>query len=177
MHYMLCLDYIKLLNNKKWKPFNLFVANNKKAYWVKSTEKDKISVNMLSEGKHFLDSYDLNSSKSERFLNNNTKFQSLNDPNPDKCKWEEWINFLANKSYPKDKPLAAMNITDEYKNNYGTLSSSIIALPSDNELHKNIKPLFLAKKSPCGLRKPNAKIEALLFLSILMIFPKELSSR
>ena len=137
------LDYIKLLNNKKWKPFNLFLANNKKAYWVKSTEKDKISINMLSEGKHFLDSYDLNSSQSERFLNNSTKFQLLNDPNPDKCKWEEWINFLANKSYPKDKPLAAMNITDQYKNNYGTLSSSIIALPSDNELHKNIKPLFL----------------------------------
>ena len=137
------LGYIKLLNNKKWKPFNLFVANNKKAYWVKSTEKDKISINMLSEGKYFLDSYDLNSSQSERFLNNNTKFQSLNDPNPDNCKWDEWINFLANKSCPKDKPLAAMNITDQYKNNYGTLSSSIIALPSDNELHKNIKPLFL----------------------------------
>ena len=36
-----------------------------------------------------------------------------------------------------------MNITDKFKKNYGTLSSSIIALPADSELNKNIKPLFL----------------------------------
>jgi len=137
------LSYIKFLDNTKWKPFNLFIANNKKAYWIKSTEKDKISINIIPEGRHFLDSYDLNSNQSERYLNNKNKFESLNDPNPEKPEWDEWINFLANKSYPKDKPLAAMNITDKFKKNYGTLSSSIIALPADNILNKNIKPLFL----------------------------------
>ena len=123
------LSYIKFLDNTKWKPFNLFIANNKKAYWIKSTEKDKISINIVPEGKHFLDSYGLNSNQSERYINNKNKFESLNDPNPEKPEWDEWINFLANKSYPKDKPLAAMNITDKFKKNYGTLSSSIIALP------------------------------------------------
>jgi uncharacterized protein with NRDE domain len=137
------LNYIKFLDNTKWKPFNLFIANNKKAYWIKSTEKDKISINIVPEGKHFLDSYGLNNNESERYLNNKNKFESLNDPNPEKPEWDEWINFLANKSYPKDKPLAAMNITDKFKKNYGTLSSSIIALPADNGLNKNIKPLFL----------------------------------
>jgi uncharacterized protein with NRDE domain len=137
------LSYIKFLDNTKWKPFNLFIANNKKAYWIKSTEKDKISINIIPEGRHFLDSYDLNSNQSERYLNNKNKFESLNDPNPEKPEWDEWINFLANKSYPKDKPLAAMNITDKFKKNYGTLSSSIIALPADNGLNNNIKPLFL----------------------------------
>ena len=137
------LSYIKFLDNTKWKPFNLFIANNKKAYWIKSTEKDKISINIVPEGKHFLDSYGLNNNESERYLNNKNKFESLNDPNPEKPEWDEWINFLANKSYPKDKPLAAMNITDKFKKNYGTLSSSIIALPADNGLNKNIKPLFL----------------------------------
>ena len=137
------LSYIKFLDNTKWKPFNLFIANNKKAYWIKSTEKDKISINIVPEGKHFLDSYGLNNNESERYLNNKNKFESLNDPNPEKAEWDEWINFLANKSYPKDKPLAAMNITDKFKKNYGTLSSSIIALPADNGLNKNIKPLFL----------------------------------
>jgi predicted transcriptional regulator len=137
------LNYIKLLDNTKWKPFNLFIANNKKAYWVKSSEKNKVSINIIPEGKHFLDSYDLNSNKSERYINNKNKFKSLDDPNPDKPGWHEWINFLANKSHPKDKPFAAMNITDKFKKNYGTLSSSIIALPADSELNKNIKPLFL----------------------------------
>ena len=36
-----------------------------------------------------------------------------------------------------------MNITNKYKKNYGTLSSAIIALPSDQELNNNTKSLFL----------------------------------
>ena len=137
------LNYIKLLDSTKWKPFNLFLANNKKAYWVKSSDKDELSINIIPEGKHFLDSYDLNSNQSERYLYNNNRFKVLNDPNPDSLEWKEWINLLAEKSYPKDKPFAAMNITNKYKKNYGTLSSAIIALPSDQELNNNTKPLFL----------------------------------
>ena len=134
------LNYIKLLDGTKWKPFNLFLANNKKAYWVKSSDKDELSINIIPEGKHFLDSYDLNSNQSERYLYNNNRFKVLNDPNPDSLEWKEWINLLAEKSYPKDKPFAAMNISNK---NYGTLSSAIIALPSDQELNNNTKPLFL----------------------------------
>jgi len=137
------LNYIKLLDITKWKPFNLFLANNKKAYWVKSSDKVTLSINIIPEGKHFLDSHDINSTQSERYLYNNNKFKVLNDPNPDSLEWKEWINLLAEKSYPKGKPLAAMNITNKYKKNYGTLSSAIIALPSDQELNNNTKPLFL----------------------------------
>ena len=137
------LNYIKLLDITKWKPFNLFLANNKKAYWVKSSDKDELSINIIPEGKHFLDSYDINSNQSERYLYNNNRFKVLNDPNPDSLEWKEWINLLAEKSYPKGKPFAAMNITNKYKKNYGTLSSAIIALPSDQELNNNTKPLFL----------------------------------
>ena len=137
------LNYIKLLDITKWKPFNLFLANNKKAYWVKSSDKDALSINIIPEGKHFLDSYDINSNQSERYLYNNNRFKVLNDPNPDSLEWKEWINLLAEKSYPKGKPFAAMNITNKYKKNYGTLSSAIIALPSDQELNNNTKPLFL----------------------------------
>ena len=134
------LNYIKLLDITKWKPFNLFLANNKKAYWVKSSDKDKLSINIIPEGKHFLDSYDINSNQSERYLYNNNRFKVLNDPNPDSLEWKEWISLLAEKSYPKDKPFAAMNISNK---NYGTLSSAIIALPSDQELNNNTKSLFL----------------------------------
>ena len=140
------LNYIKLLDITKWKPFNLFLANNKKAYWVKSSDKVTLSINIIPEGKHFLDSHDINSTQSERYLYNNNRFKVLNDPNPDSLEWKEWkewINLLAEKSYPKGKPLAAMNITNKYKKNYGTLSSAIIALPSDQELNNNTKPLFL----------------------------------
>ena len=73
------LNYIKLLDSTKWKPFNLFLANNKKAYWIKSSDKDELSINIIPEGKHFLDSYDLNSNQSERYLYNYNRFKVLND--------------------------------------------------------------------------------------------------
>jgi uncharacterized protein with NRDE domain len=137
------LTYIELLDITNWRPFNLFIANNKNAYWIKSTGKNKITINLISEGRHFLDSHDLNSKTSDRYNNNINKFNSLKEPDPDKSEWKEWIDFLACTSHPKNKPLAAMNISHSYNNNYGTLSSSIIALPSDNELKKNNKPIFL----------------------------------
>ena len=56
------LLYLKAMDNSKWKSFNLFLANNKKAYWIKNTGEGKININPVLEGKHFLDSYDLNSS-------------------------------------------------------------------------------------------------------------------
>jgi len=141
------LTYIELLDITNWRPFNLFIANNKNAYWIKNTGKNKVTINLISEGRHFLDSYDLNSKKSDRYNNNINKFNSLKDPDPDKSDWKEWIDFLASTSHPKNKPLAAMNISNSYNNNYGTLSSSIIALPSDNELKKNNKPIFLFNKT------------------------------
>ena len=49
------LNYIKLLDSTKWKPFNLFLANNKKAYWVKSSDKDELSINIIPEGKQGVD--------------------------------------------------------------------------------------------------------------------------
>ena len=143
----MALAYIKLLDSTNWKPFNLFIANNKNAYWIKSNGKNKVAINLISEGRHFLDSHDLNSKTSDRYNNNINKFNSLKDPDPDKSEWKEWIDFLACTSHPKNKPLAAMNISDSYNNNYGTLSSSIIALPSDNELKKNNKPIFLFNKT------------------------------
>ena len=142
----MALAYIKLLDSTNWRPFNLFIADNKNAYWIKSTGKNKVTINLISEGRHFLDSHDLNSKTSDRYNNNINKFNSLKDPDPDKSEWKEWIDFLASTSHPKNKPLAAMNISDS-NNNYGTLSSSIIALPSDNELKKNNKPIFLFNKT------------------------------
>jgi len=136
------LTYIKTINNSKWKPFNLFMADNKKAYWVKSNSKDKIEINSISEGKHFLDSQDINSDFSDRYNYNKREFKSLNHPIPEISKWDEWINFLSKVSHPKNKPLAAMNISDQYLKNYGTICSAIVAIPSGKK-----KSIFLFNDS------------------------------
>ena len=132
----------KMINYEKWKPFNLFIANNKKAYWIKSTSKNKIEINNIPEGKHFLDSHDINSNFSDRYNYNKIEYKALKDPKPDIAEWDEWIKFLSKDVHPEDKPLAAMNINNKYIENYGTICSAIVALPEDKE-----KAIFLFNDS------------------------------
>jgi len=136
------LSYIKSINNSKWKPFNLFLANNKRAYWIKSNSKDKIEINNIPEGKHFLDSHDINSNLSDRYNYNKKEYKSLKDPKPEIAEWDEWIKFLSRDIHPEDKPLAAINIGDKYIKNYGTICSSIVAIPENKE-----KTIFLFNDS------------------------------
>ena len=136
------LNYIKKLDASKWRPFNLFIASNKKAYWIKNTETNNIEIFPLKEGKYFLDSHDLNSEESDRYKYNIEEYNNLKDPNPDNYYWNDWIKFLSKTSHPTNKPLAAMNIQKSKDKNYGTLCSSILALPSD-ELLNTKQPIFL----------------------------------
>ena len=137
------LYYIKSIDNSQWKAFNLFIANNKSAYWIKSTSKDKIRINPISKGKYFLDSHDLNSDFSDRYKYNKDKFKILKHPNPDNTQWDEWIKFLARTNHPDNVPLAAMNINSKYKKNYGTISSALVALPSDKSKNRKQDSIFL----------------------------------
>ena len=50
-----------------------------------------------------------------------------------------WKKFLSNKNFPKDNPLAAVNIIN--KNNYATLSTNFIALP--NKQDGKLKPIYI----------------------------------
>ena len=136
------LSYIKSINNSKWKSFNLFLANNKRAYWIKSNSKDKIEIHNIPEGKHFLDSHDINSNFSDRYNYNKKEYKSLKDPKPEIAEWDEWIQFLSRDIHPEDKPLAAINIGDKYIKNYGTICSSIVAIPENKE-----KTIFLFNDS------------------------------
>tara|TARA_B100000686_G_scaffold275151_1_gene293549 strand:+ start:119 stop:862 length:744 start_codon:yes stop_codon:yes gene_type:complete len=133
------IDYLSNVNPTNWKPFNLFIANNKKALWVKNDNSKKFKVNIIKPGQHFMDSYDMNSLKSQRYLYNFKNFKKLEPPVPEKNLWTSWKKFLSNKNFPNDNPLAAVNIIN--KNNYGTLCTNFIALPNKQE--KMLKPIYL----------------------------------
>ena len=51
--------------------------------------------------------------------------------------------FLARTNHPDNAPLAAMNISGKYKKNYGTISSALVALPSDRIKNKKLDSIFL----------------------------------
>ena len=139
------VEEISYLKGNNWKPFNLFIGNNKCAYWAKNNSNGDIKINKIIEGKHFLDNHDLNSMESPRLKYNYKKIFNLENPNPDKNYWTPWKDILASKNHPAGMKLAAINIVNSGKNtDYGTSSSSIIAIPSNTEkLKNNSKSIFL----------------------------------
>ena len=133
------LNYLSSLDPVNWKPFNLLIADYKKAIWIKNDNSEKFKIHIIKPGRHYLDSHDLNSHKSPRYKYNLEQFKKLQDPDPNTNNWDSWKDFLSNKNHPKNNHLAAINIIN--KNNYGTLSTNFIALPNDP---KNVlKPMYL----------------------------------
>jgi len=134
------INYVKNINTQNFKSFNLFFGNNQKVFWAKGTNNNKIILNNITPGMHFLDSYDLNSLKSPKFNYNLKLFKNLKTPNPDKNSWISWKKFFLNDQHSNDQPLSAINIKNN-KNNYGTLCTNFVALPNSNKL----KTVFLFK--------------------------------
>ena len=131
------LNYLYNARPSNWKPFNLFLANNKEAFWVKNDNSKKLKINIIQPGQHFMDSHDINSLESKRFIHNYENFKKLEPPIPEKNLWTSWQKFLSDKNYAKNNPLTAINIIN--KNNYGTLCTNFIALPNKQEE----KPIYL----------------------------------
>ncbi len=133
------ISYLSSLNATNWRSFNLFIANNEKAIWVKNDNTKKLKLNYIDPGQHFIDSHDINSLDSHRFRYNLDNYNKLLPPEPEKNLWTSWKNFLSSKNFPNNNPLAAINIIK--KNNYGTLCTNFIALPNSNQI--KLKPIYL----------------------------------
>jgi hypothetical protein len=81
---------------------------------------------------------ELNDMASPRINHHLNKLRSIKTPNPELNDWANWSNVLASRTCQvKEDPLTAMNIAPT--SGFGTVSSSLIALPNDI----NQKPIWL----------------------------------
>ena len=135
---------LKSLKLENWKSFNLFFGDSKSAYWAKhNNNTNSIQIKKIPPGKHILDSHDLDSFKSPRIKLNFKNFMNSKDPDPENSDWHSWKKILSSKKHYKNNPLSAVNITKTKDQNYGTSSSSIIAVCSSNTQNKIKNNLFL----------------------------------
>jgi uncharacterized protein with NRDE domain len=128
------------LNTKAYRDFNLLLTDNTQTYWIRldSTQSSKIQISEIPDGLWMLTSGNLNDFESPRIKYFLSKFQSAATPKPDKRDWLEWITLLQRGS-TTDNPEDGMCFQN---NNFGTISSSLIALPSVNMQHKVDQPAF-----------------------------------
>ena len=117
------------LNPAMYRSFNLVVADRLKAFWVchrGNKQADSIEVHALPAGLTMLTNGDPDDMRMPRIQSYLPRFQDLPAPDP-AGGWSAWTALLRNRS-PVAGAESAMNVVTD--RGYGTVSSSLLALPS-----------------------------------------------
>ena len=132
------LHYILNFDRFNYKNFNLLIANNKECHWIKHDINDKnLITKQLEEGLSIMTDKDLNDKNDKKINFYYHLFSSLEVPNPSKNNWDIWKENLTDCDSHKLKDNNKICSID-YQNNYGTRSSSLIAIPNNKKTNKKL---------------------------------------
>ena len=131
------------LDGRSYRSFNLVIADNRDAFWLRSLGADdngRIKVTEIPDGLSMLTAFDLNDTASGRIDFFKPRFEAAPEPDVDLGDWTGWQSLLASTEHgPGTDSRDAMRIETDI--GFGTLSSALIALPSVNFNHR--KPVWL----------------------------------
>lgn len=117
------------LDGRAYRSFNLVIADNHNAYWARGTEEAAVTVHEIPAGLHMITSRDMDDTDSVRIGRFLPMFRSTAEPDIATGDWSGWENRLRTRIQdPEEDPREAMCIVTD--RGYGTVSSSLIALPS-----------------------------------------------
>ena len=134
------------LNPYAYRPFNLFVGDAINAFCISSQdESGKLGMRLakIPMGVSMLTEKGLNDTSSPRVRHYLPSFIEAPSPEPSKNTWSAWKELLAAKEFEDGaRPTDAMTIPAD--DGFGTVSSSLIALPSAHFSHFSLCWLFAA---------------------------------
>lgn len=130
------------LNPQAYRSFNLIVADEKDAFWLRNQGRDdteEVECFPIPEGLSMISAYDLNDPDSARIRRHMSDFIEAEAPDPEApvlqqdsfipSGWEAWHRLLRRDTAASDgDPYAAMAV--QLDNGFETVSGSLIALPS-----------------------------------------------
>ncbi|MGB0629398.1 MAG: NRDE family protein [Alphaproteobacteria bacterium] len=138
------------LDGRSYRSFNLVIADNRDAYWLRSlgaAANGRIDVTEIPEGLSMLTAFDLNDTASGRVAYFKPCFEAAAIPDVDGGDWSAWQNLLASTDHGEDTDSRdAMRI--ETDTGFGTLSSALLALPSVD--FNDRKPVWLFARGAPG---------------------------
>ncbi|MDE0334264.1 MAG: NRDE family protein [Defluviicoccus sp.] len=119
------------LDGRSYRSFNLVVADNRDAFWLRGfgPEGDgKPALHEIGDGLSMITAHDMNdetgSARTRLYL---PRFRAAVPPDPASGDWESWIRILASRdSLPGTGPGEAMTVATGTP--FGTLSGSLIGL-------------------------------------------------
>ena len=136
-------DALADINPEGYRPFNMVVADNREAFWIKLAETHwgvHAQVAPIPEGFSMVTASDRNDTSSARIRTYLPQFERASVPDPESADWLGWTTLLTSKIYDSlEGPEGAMLIATD--GGFGTVSSSLIALPADE--NQEVMPRYL----------------------------------
>ncbi|MGA0395123.1 MAG: NRDE family protein [Rhodospirillales bacterium] len=135
------------LEAASYRSFNMVIADATQAFWLKSTggsgngvADSPVSMHEIPTGVSMVTAYDLNDTRGARTRHHLPKFRAAEIPDPETGDWSAWQTLLASRERAPDAGSeGALCIVTGH--GYGTVSSSLIALPHINRI--GVKPIWL----------------------------------
>ncbi len=140
------------LDGRAYRAFNMLVADNRDAFWVRHAGGARIEVHPIPEGLHMLTAFELDDPEDPRILAFRPRFQAAPVPEPETGDWLAWQELLATPA--ADRGESGLLIARE--DGFGTSSSSLLALPAVERLGE--PPVWLFKS--VAEDQPYAPVEA-----------------
>lgn len=120
------------LNADSYRPFNMVVADNRDAFWVRADGR-RVEAHPIAPGLHMLSALDLDDRSSPRIAAYLDRFAEakvpLPDPDhPDGGEWGAWQELMADTGKGGPDGEEAPSMCFLRPNGFGTVSSSLLAL-------------------------------------------------
>ena len=132
------LTFISNIDKKFYNDFNLLFGNFNSCYFIQNDIQNKrIIIEELNEGLSIITDKNINDLEDEKINIYYNIFNKSQLPNPFENNWKEWIKILTTidkKKIENTKNICFLN----KKLNYGTKSSSLIAIPNNNIINERI---------------------------------------
>lgn len=128
------------LDPRAYRTFNLVIADNRDAFWLcNRIGASEIEVNDVPVGVSLITSQDMNDPTAPRVASFAQRFKTAPAPTPETGDWDAWAALMGTRlGALDDAPNEALCVTSEH--GFGTVSSSLIALPTPDP---NTKPIWL----------------------------------
>lgn len=127
-------ETIAALPAEEWRPFNMVVADSRRAFFLRGLGEARPDAEPLPEGISMVTAHDPNDPTSPRTRRHLPRFRATAPPDPGVPDWSTWENLLADSGYdPSIGPAETLNVPPI--NGFGTVCASLVALGADGSRH------------------------------------------
>ncbi len=120
---------LSYLDPAAYRTFNLIVADNRDAFWLRHTGSGPIAVHPLGEGLSLVAADDVNEIETPRLALAAPRFRTAPAPDPERGEWSHWQDLLGDDTAPPGLPAEAA-LRFRTARGFATVSSALVALPA-----------------------------------------------